>query len=167
MGHASSGLSIYSPRNVAEAVTQGVELEMQAVELAGRGEVVAGYAYLDARSVRFNLPLDRQARHSARVRTSWRAGRLRLDATGYLTGQAPIIGPAPDGGLGRVGTQERFAALDLRAAVEVGRRFGLIAGVDNVFDARPGGWQGFVERRFRLSVEAKGLLDQGPPGPQD
>lgn len=167
VGHASSGLSIYSPRNVAEAVTRGVELELQAVELAGRGEVVAGYAYLDARSVRSDLPLDRQARHSARVRTSWRAGRLRLDATGHLTGQAPIIGPTPDGGLGRVGTQERFAALDVRAAVEVGRRFGLIAGIDNVFDARPGGWQGFVERRFRLSVEAKGLLDQGPPGPQD
>ncbi len=160
VGHAPSGLSIYSPRNVAEAVTRGFELDFRAVTAGGRGEVVAGYAYLDARSLRPDLPLDRQAKHSTRVRTSWTVGRLRFDATGHLTGQAPIIGPDADGRIGRVGTQGRFAALDLRAAMEVGRGFGLLAGVDNVFDSRPEGWQGFVERRFRLTGEVRRLFDR-------
>ena len=160
VGYAPSGLSIYSPRNVAEAVTRGFELDFRIANMAGRGEVVAGYAYLDARSVRPDLPLDRQSKHSARMRTSWAVGRLRLDATGHLTGEAPIVGPSADGKTGRIGTQARFAALDLRAAVEVGRGFGVLAGVDNVFDARPEGWQGFVERRFRLTAEVGGLFER-------
>lgn len=163
VGHTPSGLSIYSPRNVAEAITRGFELDFRAVPAEGRGEIVASYAYLDARSVRPDLPLDRQAKHSARFRSSWTVGRLRLDATGHLTGQAPIIGPVADGETGRVGTQERFAALDLQAALEVGRGVGVLAGVDNVFDARPEGWQGFVERRFRLTGEVRRLFERSPP----
>ena len=152
VGHAPSGLAIYSPRNVADAVTRGFELDLRAV--AGAGEFVAAYAYLDARSLRPDLPLDRQAKHSARVRAAWTAGRLRLDATGHLTGSAPIVGVGPEGAFERVGTQGRFAALDLAAALEIGGgRFALIAGVDNVFNAQPDGWQGFVERRFRVSGE--------------
>lgn len=160
VGHAPNGLSIYSPRNVAQAVTRGFELDFRAVGVAGSGEIVAGYAYLDARSVRPDLPLDRQAKHSARARTSWTLGRLRLDATGHFTGQAPIIGPGADGQTGRIGTQERFAALDLRVALDVGRHFAVLAGVDNVFDARPEGWQGFVERRFRLTGEVGRLFER-------
>lgn len=151
VGHAPSGLAIYSPRNVADAVTRGFEIDLRAVHGRG-GEIVAAYAYLDARSLRPDLPLDRQAKHSARARASWTAGRLRLDATGHVTGQAPIVGVGPDGAPARTGTQGRFAALDLGAALEIDDgRFALIAGVDNVFNAQPDGWQGFVERRFRVS----------------
>ena len=151
VGHAPSGLAIYSPRNVTDAVTRGFEMDLRAVHGRG-GEIVAAYAYLDARSLRPDLPLDRQAKHSARARASWTAGRLRLDATGHVTGQAPIVGVGPDGAPARTGTQGRFAAMDLSAALEIGDgRFALIAGVDNVFNAQPDGWQGFVERRFRVS----------------
>ena len=151
VGYAPSGLAIYSPRNVADAVTRGFELDLRAVHRRG-GEIVAAYAYLDARALRPDLPLDRQAKHSARARASWIAGRLRLDATGHVTGQAPIVGIGPDGAPARTGTQGRFAALDLGAALEIDDgRFALIAGVDNVFNAQPDGWQGFVERRFRVS----------------
>lgn len=151
VGYAPSGLAIYSPRNVADAVTRGFELDLRAVHGRG-GEIVAAYAYLDARALRPDLPLDRQAKHSARARASWIAGRLRLDATGHVTGQAPIVGIGPDGAPARTGTQGRFAALDLGAALEIDDgRFALIAGVDNVFNAQPDGWQGFVERRFRVS----------------
>lgn len=151
VGHAPSGLAIYSPRNVADAVTRGFELDLRAIHGRG-GEIVAAYAYLDARSLRPDLPLDRQAKHSARARAAWTAGRLRLDATGHITGQAPIVGVGPDGAPARVGTQGRFAALDLSTTLEIADgRFALIAGVDNVFNAQPDGWQGFVERRFRVS----------------
>ena len=151
VGYAPSGLAIYSPRNVANAVTRGFELDLRAVHGRG-GEIVAAYAYLDARSLRPDLPLDRQAKHSARARAAWTTGRLRLDATGHITGQAPIVGVGPDGAPARVGTQGRFAALDLSTTLEIADgRFALIAGVDNVFNAQPDGWQGFVERRFRVS----------------
>ena len=161
VGHAPSGLAIYSPRNVANAVTRGVELDLRAV--AGAGEIVAAYAYLDARSLRPDLPLDRQAKHTARVRAAWTKGRLRLNATGHLTGRAPIVGVDADGAFGRVGTQGRFAALDLGAALDVGGRFSVIAGVENVFNAQPDGWQGFVERRFRLSGEVRRLFERTAP----
>ena len=155
VGYAPSGLSIYSPRNVADAVTRGFEFDLRAVH--GRsGEIVAAYAYLDARSLQSDLPLDQQAKHSARVRAGWTTGRLRLDATGHVTGQAPIIGVGPDGTPARVGTRGRFAALDLTAALEIDEgRFALVAGVDNVFNAQPDGWQGFVERRFRVSGQVR------------
>ena len=161
VGHAPSGLAIYSPRNVADAVTRGFELDLRAA--AGAGEIVAAYAYLDARSRQPDLPLDRQAKHTARVRAAWTTGRLRLDATGHLTGQAPIVGVGADGAFGRVGTQGRFAAIDLGAAIDIGGRFSVIAGVDNVFNAQPDGWQGFVERRFRVSGEVRRLFERNAP----
>ena len=170
VGYAPSGLAIYSPRNVADAVTRGFELDLRAVHGRG-GEIVAAYAYLDARALRPDLPLDRQAKHSARARASWIAGRLRLDATGHVTGQAPIVGIGPDGAPARTGTQSRFAALDLGAALEIDDgRFALIAGVDNVFNAQPDGWQGFVERRFRVSGQVAQSFGRTPSpteAPQD
>ena len=170
VGHAPSGLVIYSPRNVADAVTRGFEIDLRAVHGRG-GEIVAAYAYLDARSLRPDLPLDRQAKHSARARASWTAGRLRLDATGHVTGQAPIVGVGPDGAPARTSTQGRFAALDLGAALEIDDgRFALIAGVDNVFNAQPDGWQGFVERRFRVSGQVAQSFGRTPSpteAPQD
>ena len=162
VGHAPSGLAIYSPRNVADAVTRGFELDLRMV--AGKGEVAVSYAYLDARSRQPDVPLDRQAKHSGRVRAAWAAGPVRLDATAHFSGEAPIVGIDPAGSLARVGAQGRFAALDLGAALEAGRHFALIAGVDNVFDARPDGWQGFVERRFRLGAEARGLFGRAASG---
>lgn len=160
--YAPNGLAIYSPRNVDDAVTRGFELDFRAV--AGNGEIAAAYAYLDAHSRQPAIPLDRHAKHSARVRAAWTAGRLRLNVDGHLTGEAPIIGSGPDGKLARVGTRGRFAALDLGANLEVGRGFAVVAGVDNVFNAQPDGWQGFVERRFRLGGEAKRLFERSASG---
>ncbi len=156
VGNTPSGLLIYSPRNVAEVTTRGFELGLRAV--SHRGEVVAGYAYLDARSPDSDTPLDRRPAHSARVRGSWVASEptgFRLDLTAHLTGEAPILGRGSDGALTRVATQERFAALDLQARVDLWRGLAMTAGVDNLFDARPGGWQGMVERRFRVGLAVR------------
>ena len=159
VGNKPSGLLVYSPRNVAEVTTRGFELGVRAV--SHRGAVLAGYAFLDARSPGSDTPLDRRPRHSARVRGSWVATAptgLRLDLTAHLTGEAPILGPGPDGGMTRVATQERFAALDFQIGIDLWGSLEMTAGVDNLFDSRPEGWQGMVERRFRVGLAGRELL---------
>ncbi len=159
VGNAESGLLILSPRNVAEAVTRGFEFSLRAV--LGGAEFAAGYAYLDAYAVDSGLPLDRRAAHSARVRAAWTAeahSGLSLDATAHLTGAAPIIGTGPDGSDATIGTQERFVAIDLQTSVDLGRGLRLVAGVDNLFDARPAGWQGAIERKLRMGLSVEDLF---------
>ncbi|MCY3600513.1 MAG: TonB-dependent receptor [Gemmatimonadetes bacterium] len=159
VGNTESGLLILSPRNVADAVTRGFEFSLRAV--LDRMEFAAGYAYLDAYAVDSGLPLDRRAGHSARARAAWTAEALsgfRLDATAHLTGAAPIIGTASDGNEARIGTQERFVAIDLQTSVDLGRSLRLVAGVDNLFDARPAGWQGAIERKLRMGLAVEDLF---------
>lgn len=159
VGNAPSGLLIYSPRNVADAVTQGFELGLRA--LWEDGEFAAGYAYLDAHDADSGTPLDRRARHSARARVSWIAEQLaglRLDGTVHFTGSAPIVVAGRAAAELPSTTRERFTALDLQATLPVADNLELLAGVDNVFDARPEGWQGIIERRLRMSVRVKELF---------
>ncbi|MXX68100.1 MAG: TonB-dependent receptor [Gemmatimonadales bacterium] len=159
VGNAESGLLVFSPRNVADAITRGFEFSLRAV--LDRAEFTAGYAYLDAYAVDSGLPLDRRAAHSARARAAWTAealSGLRLDATAHLTGAAPIIGTGPDGSDARIGTQERFVAIDLQISVDFGRRLKLVAGVDNLFDTRPAGWQGAIERKLRMGLAVEELF---------
>ena len=49
-------------------------------------------------------------------------------------------------------------AIDLQASVALGRSLRLVAGVDNLFDARPAGWQGTVERRLRMRLAVEDLF---------
>ena len=159
VGNAPSGLLVYSPRNLTDAVTQGFELSLRT--LLGDGEISVGYAYLDAHAGASRQSLDRRARHSGRVRGSWRAEELSgllLDATVHFTGSAPIILTQPDGTAVPRGTQERFTAADLQATLPLAGHLELLAGVDHLFDARPQGWQGLIERRFRLSVRLRELF---------
>ena len=159
VGNAESGLLIFSPRNVADAITRGFELNLRTAP--GSAEFVAGYAYLDAFAVDSGLPLDRRAAHSARVRVAWTAetpSGFRLDGTAHVTGDAPIIGTGADGNDARVGTQERFMALDLQASIGLGRRLRLVGGIDNLFDARPAGWQGAIERKLRVGLSFEDLF---------
>ena len=159
VGNAPSGLLIYSPRNVAEAVTRGFELGMRA--LWEDGEFSAGYAYLDAHQADSGLPLDRRAKHSARAKVTWTAedlSGLRLDATAHFTGSAPIVMAGPDGATLPSKTQARFTAVDLQATLPVAGNLELLAGVDNLFDARPEGWPGIIERRLRFSVRVEELF---------
>ncbi len=152
-GNTPSGLLVYSPRNVSNVTTRGFEVGVQSV--FGRAAVTAGYAYLDARSPTSDTPLDRRPRHSARVRGSWMPAspaNLRLDATVHLTGEAPVLGAALGGPATRTGTQERFVATDVQASVDIWRSLELVVGVDNLFNARPGGWQGLIERRLRVGL---------------
>ncbi len=159
VGNTPSGLLIYSPRNVSDVTTRGLEVSVQAV--SGMGDIVVGYAYLDARSPTSDTPLDRRPKHSARVRGSWFVTvptAMRFDVTAHYTGEAPVLGAARGGQITQTGVQERFAAVDLQVSADLWRNLELIAGVDNVFDARPDGWQGLIERRLRVSVAVKELF---------
>ena len=159
VGNAPSGLVVYSPRNLTDAVTQGFELSLRT--LLGEGEFSVGYAYLDAYAGVAREPLDRRARHAGRARATWTPEvlpGLRLDGTLHFTGNAPIVLTLPDGVTVPGGTQERFMAVDVQAALPVAGNVELLAGVDNLFDARPEKWQGIIERRFRLSARLRDLF---------
>lgn len=159
VGNAPSGLLIFSPRNVADAVTRGFEIGVRA--LRDDGELSAGYAYLDAHEADSGLPLDRRAKHSARARVTWAAESLsgaRIDATLHFTGSAPIVMTGQAVGEPSSETQERFTSVDLQAGLPVGEGLEFLAGVDNLFDARPEGWQGIIERRFRMSIRIRQLF---------
>ncbi|MDE2784072.1 MAG: TonB-dependent receptor [Gemmatimonadota bacterium] len=159
VGNTPSGLLIYSPRNVSDVTTRGFEVGVLAV--SGVGAFMAGYAYLDARSPESDTPLDRRPKHSARLRGSWvvtAPARMRLDATVHVTGEAPILGNGPDGRITRTDTQGRFTALDVQASIDVWRHLELSAGVDNVFNARPSGWQALIDRRFRVGLAVRELF---------
>ena len=153
VGNTPSGLLVYSPRNLADVTTRGIEAGVRVV--TGRVAVVAGYAWLDARSPDSDTPLDRRSPHSARLRSSWEADpsvRLRLDATLHLTGEAPLAVAGRDGRIVRAGTRERLVALDLQGRVALWRELDAIIGIDNLFDARPAEWQGPIGRRFRIGA---------------
>jgi outer membrane receptor for ferrienterochelin and colicins len=159
VGNNPSGLLVYSPRNFSRARTRGVETN--ASSRFGAWEVRAEYAYLDARSLDDDLPLDRRAKHSGRVR----AGRSLPVLDGLLvhaslrgTGAAPIVGPDASGITAVIGRQDRFVSLDVQATAQLPSSLRMVLGVDNLLDARPAGWQAVVERRFRVGLEARDLF---------
>lgn len=159
VGYNPAGLLIFSPSNVSEARTRGVEINTSARFDAW--EVLADYVLLDARSLADDLPLDRRARHSGRLRL----GRtlpvldgLRLHATGVLTGAAPIIGIDEFGTRRSLGTQERFVSLDVQGTLQLPRRLNLVVGATNLLDSRPEGWQAVIGRQFRIGLGARDLF---------
>lgn len=159
IGNNASGLLVYSPRNFSEARTRGVEVTGSSRH--GPWELQAEYVLLDARSVEDDLPLDRRARHSGRVRIARSLGLLNgllLNTTVHATGDAPILGIDELGGTAVVGTQEAFVSLDAQATLDLPSSLRLIVGVDNLLDARPDGWQAVIERRFRVGLEARSLF---------
>lgn len=159
VGNNSAGLLIFSPSNLSEARTRGVE-----VSTTGRfrgWEALAEYVLLDATSLDDDLPLDRRSRHSGRLRL----GRtlpvldgLRLHLTMVATGEAPIVGIDDFGVRTELGAQERFVSLDAQGTLQLPRGLHLVLGVTNLLDSRPGGWQAVIERQFRLGLEARELF---------
>ncbi len=159
IGNNPSGLLIFSPSNLSEARTRG--FEVSASGRVGTWDALAEYVLLDASSLEDDLPLDRRARHSGRVRL----GRtfpvlegLRAHVTTVLTGGAPIVAIDEFGQRDVLGTQERFVSFDAQGTLQLPRGLHLVFGVTNLFDARPDGWQAVIERQFRLGLEARDLF---------
>ena len=147
VGSTEAGLLRYTPRNLARARTQGVELAARYTGTAVR--LAASYERLDATDLTTGRPLSQRAPHAARLRASgdlW--ANARLDVTGRWTAAAPVL----DAGGTRLPDQDALLAWDV--AMQLLRRDGirLEAGVDNVFDARPSGWQVALRRTARLGM---------------
>jgi outer membrane receptor for ferrienterochelin and colicins len=152
VGTDPDGLMIFSPRNVARARTRGIEAG--ASLRWGRARAVADYAFLDARSVDEDVPLDRRARHSGRLRVGsdldvWRG--LSIDVTTHVTGEAPAA--AEPGG-----RQDALLRVDAQLALDLPMGLRALFGVDNLLDTRADGWQTVIARRFRAGLEAQDLF---------
>jgi outer membrane receptor for ferrienterochelin and colicins len=152
VGTDPDGLMIFSPRNVARARTRGIEAG--ASLRWGRARAVADYAFLDARSVDEDVPLDRRTRHSARLRVGsdldvWRG--LSIDVTTHVTGEAPAA--AEPGG-----RQDALLRVDAQLALDLPMGLRALFGVDNLLDTRADGWQTVIARRFRAGLEAQDLF---------
>lgn len=159
VGNSVSGLLILSPRNVSRAITQGVEAGFD--YRRGRWRLAGNYAFLDTEALATGLPLDRRARHSARVslgRDFNVLAGLSVDVDGHMTGDAALVGTGESGDPEIIGTQERLISLDMQVGLDMVNGVQLILGGDNLFDSRPEGWQGLFGRRFRVGVEATDLF---------
>lgn len=153
-GSTPAGLLILQPRNVDRARTEGFELDLR--RAFGGWVVATGYDYLHARDLSADLPLDRRAAHTGRVRVTRLLGFMpggTLDVTARYTGPAPILTTAS--GQTRVtGEREAFFSTDVQVAGRVIAGLAVNAGVDNLFDARPADWPGQVGRRIYLGARA-------------
>lgn len=159
IGNTPSGLLIYSPQNVSRARTRGIEATGSRRQ--GVWEVRAEYVLLDARSLDEDLPLDRRARHSGRVRLTRSfdlLGGLLVNAAVHATGDAPILGLDSAQRPVVIDTQERLVSVDAQASFQLPHNLMFTLGVDNLLDARPDGWQAVIERRFRIGIEARDLF---------
>ena len=159
VGNNPSGLLIFSPRNLSRARTRGLELSASGRTRSWDGLVE--YALLDASSLDDQLPLDRRARHSGRLRL----GRafpllegLRASVTTVVTGAAPIVTVDEFGRREILGVQERFVSVDAQGSLTLPGGLDLVMGVTNLLNAQPQGWQAVIERQFRLGLEAHDLF---------
>lgn len=149
VGTTPAGLQIYSPRNVARARTQGVEVALRWQDRTTSASL--GYEHLDGEDLSTGLPLSRRAPHTARLRAARRfalPATPRLDLTGRWTAAAQLI----DGEGAVAGEQGALVAWDLALRLELLRGTSLQFGVDNLFDTRPDGWQAAVRRAFTIGL---------------
>ncbi len=154
-GSTPAGLLILEPRNLDRARTEGLEVDLR--RAIGPWILAAGYDYLHGRDLGADLPLDRRAAHTARLRVTRLLGFLpdgTLDLTARYTGPAPILGTAA-GETRVVGERDAFLATDVQLAGMLSGGVGFNVGVDNLFNARPAEWPGQVERRFYLGARAE------------
>jgi outer membrane receptor for ferrienterochelin and colicins len=156
VGFTPDGAIIFSPRNVARARTEGFETTVR-VRQGGWG-AEAGYAYLHAVDLSSDLPLDRRAKHSGRVRLTRSVPLLAggsIDLTARYTGKAESIGEDAEGEPAVVGIQEAFLSLDAQASLSLWGETSLSVGVDNLANRQPDGWPGVNERRIYAGIRTR------------
>ncbi|MBP9898380.1 MAG: TonB-dependent receptor [Gemmatimonadales bacterium] len=146
VGSTDAGLLRYTPQNRARARTQGLELAVsyQRAPL----HLSASYERLQATDRTTGLPLSQRAPHTVRLHADRRLRALRLDVTGRWVAKAPVLDAAGT----RLADQGALLTWDASAQLAQGHRLTLEAGVDNLFDARPAGWQIALQRTVRLGL---------------
>lgn len=155
-GFTDAGLLVFTPTNIALARTQGIEASARWA--SGTWSLGAGYTWLDAKNLVDDLPLNRRAAHTARLRGTKTWGLLhglRADVTALYTGSAPLVGETIEGGLGVTGEQGAFMQWNLGLQAGVFPALSLNAGVDNLFNQQPENWTGLIERRFWIGFSTQ------------
>ena len=155
-GYTEAGQLIFTPTNIAVARTEGIEASARWA--SGTWAVGAGYTYLNARNLVDDLPLNRRAAHTARLRgtKTWNLLRgFRADVTALYTSAAPLVGEAFGGGTDITGEQGAFLQWNVGLQLGVFQALSLNAGVDNLFNEIPENWTGLVERRFWLGFSTQ------------
>jgi outer membrane receptor for ferrienterochelin and colicins len=155
-GFTPGGAIICTPRNVEEARTEGAEVTLRGT--TGGWMAEAGYAYLHAIDLTTGIPLDRRAKHTARLRLSRRLPLLgggQVDLTARYTGPAKSIGVDGAGGTTVSGTQEEFLSFDLQTSLNLWSGTSLSLGVDNLTDQQPAGWPGVNDRRVYVGLRTR------------
>jgi outer membrane receptor for ferrienterochelin and colicins len=156
VGFTPGGAIIFSPRNVARARTEGVEATLRLRNSGWGGEV--GYSYLHAVDLTNDLPLDRRAKHTGRVRLSREVPLLAggsIDLTARYTGRAESISEDSNGEPQVTGVQEAFLSVDAQASMSLWDGLALTVGADNLTNQQPSGWPGVNERRVYLGLRAR------------
>jgi outer membrane cobalamin receptor len=146
VGTTDAGLLRYTPQNRARARTQGLEVAVS--YQAAPFHLSASYERLHATDRTTGAPLSQRAPHTLRVHADRRLGALRLDMTGRWVAAAPVL----DAAGARLEDQGAFLAWDVAAQLAERHGLTLEAGVDNLLDAQPAGWQIAVQRTMRLGL---------------
>jgi len=155
-GYTDAGLLIFTPTNIALARTQGIEASARWA--TGTWALSAAYTYLDAKNLVDDLPLNRRAAHTGRLRgtKTWDVLRgMRADVTALYTGSAPLVGDAFGSGVEVTGEQGAFLQWNLGLQMGVFPALSLNAGVDNLFNQQPENWTGLIERRFWIGFSTQ------------
>ena len=142
----SSGLRLFTYGNIDDGMTYGSDIELGTTWRGVRAD--GGYGYLVARDRRNDMILPGRPRHSARAALSYaHASGLRATLSGVHTGRT-LVTRTDSTDINR----NAFTRFDARVARELPRGFELSAGVDNILDAQPDAWPGFVRRQFHIGV---------------
>jgi len=130
------GRLLLTYRNVADAVTQGVELDGE-VALTLNVSLAAAYTYLDAKDDQTDLALTGRHRHQGHVRATWGLERIGLRAnlrgtffSSWVAARATANGVVTDT------VAPRFALWDAFLSQRVVRGLVAFAAVDNLADSQ-------------------------------
>ena len=140
--------TVYTYGNVERGRTRGVELESGVTAGALRAD--ASWSLLDARDGQSGQSLLGRPRQSARVTLAYAVPMgLRASITGLHTGRTPM---QRDESGAVTSERDAFTRMDVRLAQELPLALELIAGADNVFDARPRAWAESVGRQIYIGL---------------
>ncbi|HRP07242.1 MAG TPA: TonB-dependent receptor [Gemmatimonadales bacterium] len=143
-GTTPSGLQIQQTTNIASAMTRGIDVNLQ--QRAGAASLIVAWSWLGSRDDTSGEPLPQRIPHSVRLAAERPVGPVTATITGRWLDATPATTGYP--------TRADFLAFDAAARLRLGGWITLRAGVDNLFDEIPAGWNAPLGRSVRLELQA-------------
>jgi outer membrane receptor for ferrienterochelin and colicins len=129
------GRQLFMYRNVADARTQGVELDGE-VALGASFQAAGAYTYLDARDLTRNQPLAGRHEHQGHSRVTWAPAALGIRAEIRGTFYSSWIAVASRGATTPAVAAPAFALWDAYLSKTLVKGVELFSAVDNLTDNR-------------------------------